>query len=155
MKLISKEVQEFTPPSEDGEDRPVVFGIVKISKPQMDHLTASLGTRKKKGWEQMQTELMQRKLWQKCVKWVKDAYDPDKGEYIPLVDERKALDELYECLPSGVGTELMAELQGISSLDEDEEKNSGSESGSSHDETPTPSSSNSGEAASDAESTTE
>jgi hypothetical protein len=155
VKLISKEVQEFTPPSEEGEDRPVVFGIKKISKPQMDHLTASLGHRKKKGWEQMQTELMQRKLWQKCVKWVKDAYDPDADCFIDFIDERKALDELYERLPSGVGTELMAELQGMSSLDEDEAKNSESESGSSEDETPTPNSSSSGETASDAGSATE
>jgi len=154
VKLISKEIQEFTPPSEEGDTRPVVFGIIKISKPQMDRLTASLGHRKKKGWEQMQTAEMQLKLWQRCVKWVKDVFDPDTGEYVPLTDDRKALDELYERLPSGIGTELMAELQGISSLDEDEIKNSESESGSSCDETPIPSSSSSGEAVSGAESTT-
>jgi hypothetical protein len=150
VKLISKEIQEFIPPSEDGEERPVVFGIVKISKPEMDHLTATLGHRKKKGWEQMQTSAMQTRLWQKCVKWIRDAYDPDTGEYLPLVDDREGLDALYKRLPSAVGTEVMAELQGMSSLDEDEVKNSGSESGSSHDETPSPGSSSSGEIASGA-----
>jgi hypothetical protein len=127
LKLISDEVELFVPTSEQGRENPTTFGVVRMGKGQLDRLTVTFerGTRKKKGktWESFQTAEFQKAIWRQSVRWVENLADKD-GNVMPRVEDPDELAKLWEMLPAEPASEVIAYVQGMSTLDEDEEGNS-------------------------------
>ena len=129
LKLVSNEVEEFICSADKDADVPTVFGVVRMGKGQVDEISVNLerGVRKQKGvtWESYKTAALQKKIWQRSIRFVKNIRDAE-GNVRDLIDDKDELLRLWPILPSVPASEVIAHIQGISTLDEDEEGNSGS-----------------------------
>ncbi|MBU8871384.1 MAG: hypothetical protein KOO60_11020 [Gemmatimonadales bacterium] len=129
LKLVSNEVEEFKCSADEGVEVPTIFGVVRMGKGQVDRISVNLerGVRKQKGvtWESYRTAALQKEIWSKSIRYIKNIRDA-KGNVRDLVDDRDELLRIWDILPSVPASEVIAHIQGISSLDEDEEGNSGS-----------------------------
>lgn len=129
VKLVSNEVEEFVPPScrsDDPDDQPTTFGVIRMGQGQLDRMTEHLerGTHKKSGveWEQYKVAKLHSSIWKRNVKWVSNVITAS-GETLAMVDNPDDVEALYETMPAQVSQEVIGFIQGISGLDEDEAKN--------------------------------
>ena len=129
LKLVTNEVEEFKCTADEDAEVPTIFGVVRMGKGQVDRISVSLerGVRKAKGrtWESYRTAELQKQIWSKSIKWVKNIRDAG-GVVRELIDNKDELLAIWDDLPSVPASEVIAFVQGISTLDEDEEGNSGS-----------------------------
>lgn len=141
LNLVSNKVEEFICPGDRDSAVPTVFGIVRMGKGQVDEISVNLerGVRKAKGvtWESYKTAALQKKIWQRSVRYVKNIRDAE-GNICELIDDEDRLMAIWEILPAVPASEVIAFVQGISTLDEDQEGNSGSAPDSEPSEEPTP-----------------
>lgn len=129
LKLVSNEVEEFKCSADEDAEVPTVFGVVRMGKGQVDRISVNLerGVRKQKGvtWESYRTAELQKQIWGKSIRYVKNIRDAE-GKARDLIEDRDELLRIWDILPSVPASEVIAHIQGISNLDEDEEGNSGS-----------------------------